>query len=366
MSPIISTLSNSWSSGSKPVVNILGGFQGSSTSSIDSGGLLIYHGSHAEQTHSNSQFSFTVDAAGTFYIAMIGGAGAVQTVAGVGGHGGIGILEVTVPESAVGTRFYVNQGGAGRRQTYELYLTSITSAGPGGGKGGVFCGVYTQYSRHTGGGAMTTISSQSSTSAMGNSFAFVGGGGGGGARGNNGQGSSGGGFDMSGSARETGSTWSGLPGTTTSGGSAGVSSAVYGVCTGTEQAGSALEGGNGSGSSYDSGAGGGSGYYGGGGGTSGGGYNAGNGGGGSGKTLSSNLPTGVTMSIAQLSGTNLTDDGQVNSRDPWNQLQTWISSLVGSTVTIPANTSGEEYGQIADTLTERDGSAGCAVVWTKQ
>ena len=366
MSPIISTLSNSWSSGGVGVKNILGGFQGSSTSSIDKGGLLIYHGSHAEQTYSNSQFSFTVDETGTFYIAMIGGCGAVQTQTGINGNGGIGILQITVPASAVGTRFYVNQGGAGRYETAKGALTALTSAAPGGGKSGIYCGTNVTYSRHTGGGAMTTISANSNSSNVSQSFAVVGGGGGGGATGNDG--SSGGGFDMQGTARE--STKSGGPGTTLNGGVAASASQNYGSCAGTQTAGGQWEGGNGSGSTYDSGAGGGSGYYGGGGGVSGGGYNAGNGGGGSGKLISSQLPTGVTMSIAQISGTNLTDDGHANTRNPWGQLQSWITSLVGQSVTIPANTSGEEYGQKDDTYSasnlNRDGSAGCAVVWTKQ
>lgn len=362
MSPIISTLSNSWSSGAKPVLNILGGFQGSSTSSIDKDGLLIYHGSHSELTYTNSQYSFTVDAAGTFYIAMIGAAGALQYYSDVNGNGGIGILEITVPESAVGTRFYVNQGGAGEKQTGKGALTAITAAAPGGGKGGIWCGTNSVYSRHTGGGALSSISKYSNSSNVSQSFAVVGGGGGGGASGQDG--SSGGGFDMDGTARE--SNRSGHPATTTGWGDAGSASSNYGSCSGTQSNGSSFEGGTGSGSSYDSGAGGGGGYYGGGGGVSGGGYNAGNGGGGSGKLISAELPTGVTMSIAQLSGTNLTDDGHVNTRNPWGQLQSWIGSLVGSTVAIPANQSGESYGQTPASTTERDGSAGCAVVWTKQ
>lgn len=362
MSPIISTLSNSWSSGSKPIQNILGSFQGSSTSSIDVGGVLLYHGSHSETAEANNQYSFTVDAAGTFYVAMIGGSGAVSWTAARNGFGGIGILEVTVPASAVGTRFYCNQGGGGPYQSAETTLTNILAAAPGGGKAGKWCGVYSQYSKQPGGGALSSISKWSNSSNVANSFAVVGGGGGGGNTGSDG--SSGGGFDMSGSVRENSKC--GFPGTTTAGGAKAESTQSYGNCAGDHSNGTSFEGGQGSSGSYESGAGGGGGYYGGGGGVSGGGYNSGNGGGGSGKLISAQLPTGCTMSIAQLSGTNLTDTGQVNSRDPWGQLQTWISTLIGSTVTIPAVTTGREYGQTNSTSVSIQGSAGNIIVWTKQ
>ena len=216
---------------------------------------------------------------GVFYLTMMGGGGGNGYRGGRGGHGALGVAQVTVPPGVTTMRIFVGGGG------YSSSTASGAAGGIyGGGNGGNSGNGYNFSS--SGGGYTGLFTGNSANFA--NAVAVVGGGGGAGGQSSNDRGGDGGTFNQdAGSGKWSGdNVWStntnnglGEKALTTRGGRAASRSNSY---HSSPSAGTELQGGTGANSNYDAGGGGGGGYYGGGGGGGGGGYDGGTGGGGSG------------------------------------------------------------------------------------
>ena len=321
-----------------------------------SGGLSDIVGT---STNYGSMVTLNTNPGGTFYIAMIGGGGGAGYRNKPGGHGGVGVAQITVPPGATTMTIFAGGGGLGS----PSFGQSGQAVGGifGGGDGGPTSTGGGSYSFSQSGGGLTGIfynstftasyhtnwPYQGSKTAVGTAVAVVGGGGGAGAD-NTDYGGGGGGLNQDAArGRSNGNynAWgdgaaigAGYSNPTNNGLGERATTTTYGRAAtrvnsyhGTPDDGEQYHGGQGSDSQYDAGGGGGGGYYGGGGGGGGGGYSGGTGGGGSGY-INSNYATIAQGDLG--SGTvdlTMTGDASNSSAHNTTIFTSYVAAASGAT-----------------------------------